>query len=160
MVVEIACDGLQVSTRYPGGVALRFARVLRYRPDKAAEEADTIDTVKALSPIAGLGELVERDRHRADLVANACSTRSRGSGVGSTVPGEPGPHLGEPRVGEHGLDPGPVPAATTARGRRRPARRIRTAASAASAYAWAAWFARRRAYRCCDQPPALVRPWT
>ena len=51
MVVEIACDGLQVSTRYPGGVALRFARVLRYRPDKAADEADTIDMVKALSPI-------------------------------------------------------------------------------------------------------------
>jgi DNA ligase 1 len=50
-VVEIACDGLQVSTRYPGGVALRFARVLRYRPDKSAAEADTIDTVKALAPI-------------------------------------------------------------------------------------------------------------
>jgi DNA ligase-1 len=50
-VVEIACDGLQVSTRYPGGVALRFARVLRYRPDKLAAEADTINTVKALSPI-------------------------------------------------------------------------------------------------------------
>jgi ATP-dependent DNA ligase I len=50
-VVEIACDGLQVSTRYPGGVALRFARVLRYRPDKSAAEADTIETVKALSPI-------------------------------------------------------------------------------------------------------------
>jgi DNA ligase-1 len=40
---------LQASTRYPGGVALRFARVLRYRPDKSATEADTIDTVKALS---------------------------------------------------------------------------------------------------------------
>jgi DNA ligase 1 len=50
-VVEIACDGLQRSTRYPGGVALRFARVLRYRPDKAASDADTIDTVKALTPI-------------------------------------------------------------------------------------------------------------
>ena len=49
MVVEVACDGLQASTRYPGGVALRFARVLRYRPDKSAAEADTIDTVKALS---------------------------------------------------------------------------------------------------------------
>ncbi len=48
-VVEIACDGLQVSTRYPGGVALRFARVLRYRPDKSAAEADTIDIVKALA---------------------------------------------------------------------------------------------------------------
>ena len=50
-VVEIACDGLQISSRYPGGVALRFARVLRYRPDKTAAEADTIATVKALSPI-------------------------------------------------------------------------------------------------------------
>ena len=48
MVVEIACDGLQTSTRYPGGVALRFARVLRYRPDKPAAEADTIDTVRTL----------------------------------------------------------------------------------------------------------------
>jgi DNA ligase-1 len=50
-VVEIACDGLQISPRYPGGVALRFARVLRYRPDKTAAEADPITTVKALSPI-------------------------------------------------------------------------------------------------------------
>jgi DNA ligase 1 len=50
-VVEIACDGLQISSRYPGGVALRFARVLRYRPDKTAAEADTIATVKAVSPI-------------------------------------------------------------------------------------------------------------
>src|SRR5829696_4975341 len=49
LVVEVACDGLQASTRYPGGVALRFARILRYRPDKSAAEADTIDTVKALS---------------------------------------------------------------------------------------------------------------
>jgi DNA ligase-1 len=47
-VVEIAFDGLQRSTRYPGGLALRFARVLRYRDDKRAEQADTIDTVRAL----------------------------------------------------------------------------------------------------------------
>ncbi|MBO0925942.1 ATP-dependent DNA ligase [Cellulomonas sp. zg-ZUI199] len=47
-VVEIAFDGLQRSTRYPGGLALRFARVLRYRDDKSAAEADTIDTVRAL----------------------------------------------------------------------------------------------------------------
>jgi DNA ligase 1 len=46
-VVEIAFDGLQRSTRYPGGLALRFARVLRYRDDKTAAEADTIDTVRA-----------------------------------------------------------------------------------------------------------------
>ena len=47
-VVEIAFDGIQTSTRYPGGMALRFARVLRYRDDKTAAEADTIDTVRAL----------------------------------------------------------------------------------------------------------------
>jgi DNA ligase-1 len=47
-VVEIALDGLQTSSRYPGGVALRFARVVRYRDDKTAAEADTIDTVRAL----------------------------------------------------------------------------------------------------------------
>ncbi|MCV7197357.1 ATP-dependent DNA ligase [Mycobacterium angelicum] len=47
-VVEIALDGVQGSTRYPGGVALRFARVVRYRDDKTPAEADTIDTVRAL----------------------------------------------------------------------------------------------------------------
>ena len=41
-VVEIAYDGVQSSTRYPGGVALRFARVLRYRDDKASADADSI----------------------------------------------------------------------------------------------------------------------
>jgi len=46
-VVEIAFDGVQGSTRYPGGMALRFARVLRYRDDKRPDEADTIDTVRA-----------------------------------------------------------------------------------------------------------------
>lgn len=49
LVVEIAFDGVQRSPRYPGGVALRFARVLRYREDKLAAEADTIDTVRALA---------------------------------------------------------------------------------------------------------------
>ena len=48
-VVEIAFDGLQRSTRYPGGLALRFARVVRYRDDKSADEADTIETVRALA---------------------------------------------------------------------------------------------------------------
>jgi DNA ligase-1 len=48
LVVEIELDGAQRSTRYPGGVALRFARVLRYRPDKTPGEADTIDTVRSL----------------------------------------------------------------------------------------------------------------
>lgn len=45
-VVEIAFDGVQRSSRYPGGVALRFARLLRYRDDKSPSEADTIDTVR------------------------------------------------------------------------------------------------------------------
>ncbi|MGH2792512.1 MAG: ATP-dependent DNA ligase [Actinomycetota bacterium] len=48
LVVEIALDGVQSSTRYPGGVALRFARVKRYRPDKRADEADTIDDLRSL----------------------------------------------------------------------------------------------------------------
>jgi ATP-dependent DNA ligase I len=47
-VVEIAFDGVQRSSRYPGGLALRFARVLRYRDDKTAAEADTIDSVREL----------------------------------------------------------------------------------------------------------------
>ncbi|MBF5030745.1 MULTISPECIES: ATP-dependent DNA ligase [unclassified Micromonospora] len=47
-VVEIAFDGVQTSSRYPGGMALRFARVLRYRHDKTAAEADTIDAVRAI----------------------------------------------------------------------------------------------------------------
>jgi DNA ligase-1 len=51
LVVEIAFDGVQRSSRYPGGMALRFARVVRYRPDKSAAEADTVDTVRAIAAI-------------------------------------------------------------------------------------------------------------
>ena len=53
LVVEIAFDGVQTSSRYPGGVALRFARVLRHRPDKRAGEADTLDAVLATRPGEG-----------------------------------------------------------------------------------------------------------
>jgi DNA ligase-1 len=49
-VVEIALDGVQASTRYAGGVALRFARVRRYRDDKGPDEADTIDAVRSMLP--------------------------------------------------------------------------------------------------------------
>lgn len=49
-VVEIAIDGVQRSTRYPGGIALRFARVKTYRPDKGARDADTVQTLRALLP--------------------------------------------------------------------------------------------------------------
>jgi DNA ligase-1 len=48
LVVEIAFNDIQVSPHYPGGLALRFARVKRYRPDKTAGEADTIDAVRAI----------------------------------------------------------------------------------------------------------------
>ena len=48
LVVEIAFDGMQTSSRYPGGMTLRFARVIRYRTDKSAAEADTIDAVRAI----------------------------------------------------------------------------------------------------------------
>jgi DNA ligase-1 len=52
LVVEIAFDGVQSSPRYPGGVALRFARVLRHRPDKPAAAADTLDAVLAIHTAA------------------------------------------------------------------------------------------------------------
>ena len=52
LVVEVALDGVQVSRRYPGGVALRFARIKGYRPDKDPDEADTIDTLRAMLPRA------------------------------------------------------------------------------------------------------------
>ena len=51
-VVEIAFDGVQRSTRYPGGVALRFARVLRYRDDKGPHEIDSLDDVKRVAGTA------------------------------------------------------------------------------------------------------------
>jgi DNA ligase-1 len=55
VVVEVALDGVQTSPRYPGGVALRFARVKGYRPDKSPAEADTIDAVRALLGRGGPG---------------------------------------------------------------------------------------------------------
>ncbi|MFJ6619805.1 ATP-dependent DNA ligase [Kitasatospora sp. NPDC091335] len=54
LVVEIAFDGVQRSPRYPAGLALRFARVVRYRPDKAAAEADTVEAVRAIAAAEGL----------------------------------------------------------------------------------------------------------
>ena len=60
LVVEIAFNDIQVSPHYPAGLALRFARVKRYREDKSAEEADTIDTVRMLYEAQGA---VERAAH-------------------------------------------------------------------------------------------------
>jgi ATP-dependent DNA ligase I len=54
LVVEIAFDGVQASRRYPGGLALRFARVVRYRPDKRAADADTIDDIRRIAASAGV----------------------------------------------------------------------------------------------------------
>jgi DNA ligase-1 len=55
LVVEVAFDGVQASPHYPGGVALRFARVKAHRPDKRPEEADTIETVRAIHARSGAG---------------------------------------------------------------------------------------------------------
>jgi DNA ligase-1 len=52
LVVEVAFNDVQASPQYPGGVALRFARVLRHRPDKPAAEADTLDAVLAVHAAA------------------------------------------------------------------------------------------------------------
>ena len=49
LVVEVAFDGVQTSSQYPGGLALRFARVRRYREDKPASQADTIASVRRLA---------------------------------------------------------------------------------------------------------------
>lgn len=61
-VVEVAFDGVQDSPQYPGGVALRFARVVRYRRDKSAAEADPIDAVRALRPRATGVDVRPHDR--------------------------------------------------------------------------------------------------
>jgi DNA ligase 1 len=73
-VVEIAFDGLQRSTRYPGGLALRFARVLRYRTDKTAAEADSIDTVRSIARTGTTGTSVP-DAPTADPQPGAPSDR-------------------------------------------------------------------------------------
>ncbi len=53
LVVEIAFNEIQISSKYPSGLALRFARVKRYRPDKAAADADTFPAVQKLAGIIG-----------------------------------------------------------------------------------------------------------
>ncbi len=53
LVVEVAFDGVQTSPRYPAGMALRFARVIRHRPDKDAEAADTLESVRAIHEVGG-----------------------------------------------------------------------------------------------------------
>ena len=86
LVVEIAFDGVQTSSRYPGGVALRFARVIRYRPDKRADEADTIDAVRALSSDA---------RGRARPAGRTCvdvAAEGRGHRVGDRTAAGSGAH--------------------------------------------------------------------
>ena len=71
-VVEIAVDGVQRSSRYPGGVALRFARVVRYRSDKSAAEADTIAAVRGLLPGP------EAERMRQSMRTSQDGERGRG----------------------------------------------------------------------------------
>jgi DNA ligase-1 len=56
LVVEVAFDGLQASPRYPAGLALRFARVKRWRTDKRADEADTVEAVRRIHAAQGAPE--------------------------------------------------------------------------------------------------------
>jgi DNA ligase-1 len=56
LVVEVAFNDIQTSPHYPGGMALRFARVKRYRPDKSPADADTIETVRAIFAAQSGGE--------------------------------------------------------------------------------------------------------
>ena len=97
IVVEVAFDGLQPSTRYPGGLALRFARVKGYRPDKRADEADTIETVRAIHErSAGWGAGRAEDERRSPRVSperragsRCCSSTPavRTGRSGTTAPG-------------------------------------------------------------------------
>jgi DNA ligase-1 len=79
LVVEIELDGVQVSPHYPGGVALRFARVLRYRPDKDAADADTITAVQALLPARDPGSSGHVSGSTADAAAAADEGQDRDS---------------------------------------------------------------------------------
>jgi ATP-dependent DNA ligase len=71
LVAEIAFDGVQASRRYPGGVALRFARVIRYREDKRPDEADTITAVRAFWQEGQPAE--EDDQELLDLLRHKSS---------------------------------------------------------------------------------------
>ena len=113
-VVEIAIDGLQASTRYPGGVALRFARVLRYRPDKTAAEADLLETVRALSPVLpDAATRSSRTHEPSGSGAGPTPVRAPVSGRPSEeASAAPGDHAAEQRASEGGRktagpEPGP-----------------------------------------------------
>ena len=87
LVVEIAFDGVQTSTRYPGGVALRFARVLRHRPDKAAAEADTLDAVLAVHAAGRDGSACSAAiRSPSSLNARSVARSRRSKGSKATRP--------------------------------------------------------------------------
>jgi len=76
VVAEIALDGVQESRRYPGRVALRFARLKRYRADKSPDEADTIDSLRALLvPDGGRGDGSPQGEGRDSGPRDAESTR-------------------------------------------------------------------------------------
>ena len=73
LVVEVTFNDLQASTRYPGGLALRFARIKGYRPDKRAEDADTMETVRAIYAAQPGGA--------SQLSARAAEARCAGAGA-------------------------------------------------------------------------------
>ncbi len=134
LVVEIAFDGVQGSPRYPGGVALRFARVLRHRPDKPAAEADTIDSVLALwsgdSPApSGPAHAVRRRLRRA-----RCHSGSRHQGLRRRGGIRAVRAAGQARQQQPGEEPGVVEHVKAGQvAGRVPAERVRRAGQARSA---------------------------
>ncbi|MFE4913372.1 ATP-dependent DNA ligase [Streptomyces sp. NPDC056652] len=86
LVVEIAYDGLQRSSRYPAGVTLRFARVVRYREDKSATEADTVETVLgAHERDVGGRDVGDRDAHDGDATDGDATEPGRRHGTDAAV---------------------------------------------------------------------------
>ncbi|WP_438005214.1 ATP-dependent DNA ligase [Sorangium sp. So ce321] len=94
LVVEIAFDGVQASPQYPGGLALRFARVKRYRPDKAAADASSIDEVRAIHAGALAREAAERAAPAREAAEGGAPARDAAEG-GEPAGGGDGPAGGE-----------------------------------------------------------------
>ena len=84
--MEIAFDGVQTSPRYPGGVALRFARVVRHRPDKPAAEMDTLEAVLAVGWLARHGDAAGEQRDDQITIATMPQTIAAVAWPGPCIP--------------------------------------------------------------------------
>ena len=77
LVVEVTFDGVQASPNYPGGMALRFARVKRYRPDKLAAQADTVAAVREIFSRSRVGRLNAGTGTAVSISEGACQAGTR-----------------------------------------------------------------------------------